>query len=61
MVAAKRRPTVLQMEKIFQGLTLALPRIQSRAGARSPFTARVFDDLRILAASLTDRYVTEPA
>jgi hypothetical protein len=27
------------------------------AGAKSPFTARVFDELRLLAAELADRYV----
>jgi hypothetical protein len=56
-VRSERRPTVKQMRRILRGLTDELPALLRNAGARSCFTARVFDDLKVLARRLSDRYV----
>jgi hypothetical protein len=53
-VRSERQPTVQDMERVFQGLRESLPRLLRRAGTRSPFTARVFSDLRVLARALTE-------
>ena len=55
--ASNRRPSVQQMERVLRGLKKALPGIMRDAGAKSAFTARVFDELRLLAAKLADRFV----
>lgn len=55
-VRARRQPSG-QMKIVFAELRAALPKLMRDAGTRSPFTARVFDDLRLLARSLSDRYV----
>jgi hypothetical protein len=54
-VRSRRQPTVEEMRQVFDGLQMGLPRIQRSAGSRSPFTARVFNDLRVLAGALTAR------
>jgi hypothetical protein len=53
-VRSERQPTVQDMEQVLQGLQESLPRLLRRAGTRSPFTARVFSDLRVLARALTE-------
>lgn len=60
-VRTERRPTIGQMTQIFRDLKKALPAIMAAAGAKSPFTARVFSELRLLAAELTRRYLIFPA
>lgn len=59
-VRSYRRPRVRQMERIFRALRRDLPQIMLDAGAKSAFTTRVFDDLRLAAGDLTDRYVVQP-
>ena len=54
-VRSERQPTVQDMARVFNGLLQSLPKLKRRAGARSPFTARVFSDLRVLAGALTKR------
>jgi hypothetical protein len=44
------------MHRVFLGLKEALPGLLRKAGTKSPFKARVFDDLRILARVLSDQY-----
>jgi hypothetical protein len=53
---SRRYTSVREMLQVFSGLKDALPRIMLAAGARSPFTARVFGELRAVAAALTDIY-----
>jgi hypothetical protein len=53
-VRSERRPTVQQMRRIFQGLKGELPALLRNAGASSCFSARVFDDLKVLAQKLSD-------
>lgn len=48
-----------QMERIYRWLNQSLPDIMRHAGAKSAFTARIFAELTLLAASLADRYVSE--
>lgn len=55
-VRSERRPDVREMDRVFRGLRDALPKIMRDAGAKSPFTARVFNELRLLATELADRY-----
>jgi hypothetical protein len=56
-VRAERRATVNQIRRVFAGLEEALPDLLRNAGAKSCFKARVFDDLCVLARSLSDLYV----
>jgi hypothetical protein len=48
----ERKATVQEMRLVFRKLQHGLPGIIRNAGARSPFTARVFSDLRVLAGDL---------
>ena len=54
-VRTRYQPSVRQMKIIFGALRDALPKLMRDAGTRSPFKARVFDDLRLLARSLGGR------
>ena len=56
-VRAERRPSVVQMRRILKRLLEELPVLMRNAGARSCFSARVFDDLKVLARELSDLYV----
>jgi hypothetical protein len=56
-VREKRRPTVTQMRRIYSSVKKNLPLILRDAGARSPFEARAFSDLRVLARESANRYV----
>jgi hypothetical protein len=52
VVRSHRRPNVEEMDGVFRDLKRALPKLMRKTGPNSPFTARVFDDLRLLAANL---------
>ena len=54
-VRSERQPIVQDMARVYRGLVQSLPDLQRRAGSKTPFTARVFSDLRVLAAVLTGR------
>ncbi len=51
-VRSDRHPTVQDMARVFRALRKGLPQVQRQAGTRTPFTARVFSDLRVLARAL---------
>ncbi len=53
LVRSKRQPTVQQMKAIYEHLRTASPLFLKRAGARSLFEARVFQQLVVLARSYT--------
>jgi hypothetical protein len=53
-VRAHRQPTVAQMMSIYRRLRRALPSLLREAGAKSPFTARVFADLCVVASAVAD-------
>src|SRR5258708_433888 len=53
-VRIRRQPTVGQMKTVFAELRDALPKLMRNAGTRSPFKARAFNDLRLLARTLSD-------
>jgi hypothetical protein len=48
-VRSKQQPSVSQMRNIYRGLGSALPLIMAETGAKSPYTARVFQDLCLRA------------
>ena len=54
-VRARRQASVGQMKTVFAALRGALPTLLRNAGTRSPFKARVFADLRVLAQTISDR------
>jgi hypothetical protein len=54
LVRTGRQITVQKMETIYMVLQQALPAILHRAGAPSPFAARVFADLVVLARLVSD-------
>jgi len=54
-VRLKSQPTAQDMQQIYRRLTDLLPELQERAGASSPFEARVFRDLVLTARALTRR------
>jgi hypothetical protein len=56
-VSPGKQPTVPQMMKMYRELRRASPRILRNAGTHSVFTARVFSDLCLLAASLRTKHV----
>ena len=56
-VSSRRRVGVEQMRRVFLELKKELPRLMKDAGTKSCFTARVFEDLRVLALRLSNRYV----
>jgi hypothetical protein len=49
LVRVKRRPTVKQMNAVYQTLEESCPGVMAKAGTRSPFGARVFADLAVYA------------
>jgi hypothetical protein len=53
-VRADRQPTVPQMQRIYRMLKRELPKLILEAGAASPFDARVFRDLCVLASAGAD-------
>jgi hypothetical protein len=53
-VRSSRQPTVQQIRKIYFELRRKLPGILNSSGARSPFEARVFKDLCIIASASAD-------
>ena len=52
-VRLNRQPGVTEMRLLLADLKDALPAILKRSGSKTPFTARVFADLRVLAAKLS--------
>jgi hypothetical protein len=46
------QPTVQQMEAVYRDLRITLPQIMRQAGAKSPFTARVFSDVCVRARAV---------
>ncbi len=54
-VRLKSQPTIQDMEEMYGRLTDLLPELQARAGASSPFEARVFKELVFAARALTRR------
>ena len=54
-VRSERQPTISQMRIIYSVLRKHLPNLLRNSGARSPFEARVFKDLCILASAAADR------
>jgi len=55
---SRRRPSVDDMKRVYADLRRGLPDRMRKAGTRSVFKARVFEDLRMLALSLTSGDVT---
>ncbi len=53
-VRSGRQPTVAQMKSIYRTLRRKLPDLVRDSGARSPFEARVFKDLCVLASAAAD-------
>lgn len=49
------QPTVQEMEFVYRDLSGTLPAIMRQAGAKSPFTARVFSDLCVRARAVHSR------
>lgn len=56
-IRSHRQPTILQFRTVYAELRRRLPRLLHDSGARSPFEARVFKDLCILASTLADEIV----
>jgi len=54
LVRTEHQPTVRQMTAIYKRLVKVLPEIRRRAGAQSPFEARVFADLIVTSRALAD-------
>jgi len=54
LVRAEHQPTVRHMTAIYKRLVKVLPEIRRRAGAQSPFEARVFADLIVTSRALAD-------
>lgn len=54
LVRTEHQPTVQQMTVIYKRLVQVLPEIKRRAGAQSPFEARVFADLIVTSRALAD-------
>ena len=52
-VFSLRQPSMTEMRRLLARLKEGLPAILKRSGSRTPFTARVFADLRVLAAKLS--------
>ncbi|MBI3695046.1 MAG: hypothetical protein HY238_09450 [Acidobacteria bacterium] len=52
LVRSRRQPSVQQMGTIYRSLQSSLPVILRRAGAKSPFEARVFTELVLVAQGL---------
>src|SRR5580698_464094 len=56
-VSPVKQPTVPRIMKMYRELRRDCPRILTNAGAQSMFTARVFSDLCLAAASLRSKYL----
>lgn len=56
-VRSRRQPTVPQMMEVYRILRANFRKILRAAGARSPFNARVFRDLSVLASAAADQLV----
>jgi hypothetical protein len=56
-VESSRRPTVQQMLAIYRRLRASFGETLRRSGQRSPFNARVFRDLCVLASAAADELV----
>jgi hypothetical protein len=52
-----RQPSVQQMTKIYREIRKAQPVILKRAGATTPYKARIFQDICVAASALADRVV----
>jgi hypothetical protein len=59
-VRSKRQPSMSEMRRMLADMKDALPAILQRSGSKTPFTARVFADLRVLAAKLSGIAAEEP-
>jgi hypothetical protein len=51
-VRADRRPSVKQMQFLYERLTLTMPRFLTDAAATDPFNARVFQDMVVFTTAL---------
>jgi hypothetical protein len=58
-IRSPQQTGVQHMQRVFLGLRKGLPGLLRNAGTKSPFKARVFDDLRVLALVLSDQYAIE--
>ena len=56
-VRSPRQASVGQMQLVFADLKTELPKLMRNAGAKPCFTARMFEDLSVLARKLADLYV----
>lgn len=56
-VRANQRPSVPEMVSNYRGLRRLIPQVLGRAGTRSVFEARVFEDLSLLAAAIRRKRV----
>lgn len=56
-VRVQRQPSVDEMRFIFNGLREGLPKLMRNAGTKSPFKARVFNDVRVLARALREHHL----
>jgi hypothetical protein len=54
-----RQPSVQQMRKIYREIRKAQPVILKKAGAATPYKARVFQDICVAASAWADRVVAE--
>jgi hypothetical protein len=54
-VRLKSQPTTHEMEQTYLRLRGLLPKLQRQTGAKSPFEARIFQDLVVAARKLTQR------
>lgn len=60
-VRSQRQPTVLEMMQVYRILRSNLKAILRKSGADSPFNARVFRELSVLASAAADRVVASQA
>ncbi len=56
-VRQHRRPSVQQMRQVYRDLRMNLARILRTSGSRSPFEARAFRDICVLASESADMHV----
>jgi hypothetical protein len=54
-VRTTQRPSVPKMVATYRELRLLIPEVLRRAGTRSVFEARVFEDLSLLAAPIRSK------
>lgn len=59
-VSSGSQPTVPEMMTMYRDLRRNAPQVMKRAGAHSIFTARVFSDLCLGAATLRSKYLASP-